>query len=207
MKYKLAIAAGLLLAAASAVHAQAGDPALGKAKSAACAGCHGADGNSTNPEWPKLAGQHAGYLAKQLHDFKKGTERSNALMAGQVAGLSEDDMQNLAAYFSQQTMKIGTTDKDKLALGQKIFRAGNPSSGVAACMGCHGPTGMGNPAAKFPRLAGQHAKYVVNQLKAFRSGERSNDAGQMMRNIASKMTDEEIAAVASYVEGLHPRQQ
>ncbi len=180
----------------------AGDAAAGKAASATCAGCHGADGNSVNPEWPKLAGQGAPYLVKELHNFKNG-KRKNATMAPMAMGLSDLDMENLAAYFSSQTMSQGAASKDLVELGQKIYRGGNPATGVAACIGCHGPTGDGNPAAKFPRLAGQHAKYVENQLHAFKSGERSNDAGKMMRNIATKLSEKEIQAVASYVEGLH----
>lgn len=180
-----------------------GDKAAGKQKSATCAACHGQDGNSVNPEWPNLAGQHADYIIKQLTEFKDG-DRSNALMSPQAAGLSEQDMQDLAAYFSSETMKLGEADKEKAALGEALYRGGNSASGVPACASCHGPDGMGNPAANFPRLAGQHAKYTVLQLEHFRSGERANDAGQMMRNIAVKMTDAEIAAVAEYINGLRP---
>lgn len=180
----------------------AGDAAAGKAASATCAGCHGPDGNSVNPEWPKLAGQGDAYLVKQLHNFKDA-DRKNATMAPMAMGLSDQDMDNLAAYFSTQGMSQGAADKSLVELGQKIYRGGNPASGVAACIGCHGPTGAGNPAAKFPRLGGQHATYVENQLHAFALGERNNDAGKMMRNIAGKMTDQEIRAVASYIQGLH----
>lgn len=180
----------------------AGDAAAGKAASATCAGCHGADGNSANPEWPKLAGQGVPYLVKQLHNFKNG-DRKNATMAPMAMGLSDQDMDNLATYFSSQTMSQGAAEKDLVEHGQELYRGGNPTTGVAACIGCHGPSGDGNPAAKFPRLAGQHAKYVEIQLHAFKSGERDNDAGKMMRNIASKMTEQEIQAVASYVQGLH----
>jgi len=180
----------------------AGDAAAGKNKSASCAGCHGMDGNSVNPMWPKLAEQGAPYLVKELHDFKSGN-RSNPTMASMAAPLSDTDIQDLAAYFSSQTRSQGAADESLVDLGQKIYRGGNPSSGVPACIGCHGPTGAGNPAAKFPSLAGQHADYVASQLKAFHSGERANDAGKMMRSVAGKMTDKEIAAVSSYVQGLH----
>ncbi len=180
----------------------AGDAAAGKAKSGTCAGCHGVDGNSANPEWPTLAGQHAKYIAKQLKDFKAG-DRNNAMMAGMAAPLSEQDMADLAAFFASQSAKPGAADESLFELGQKLYRGGNPTTGVAACIGCHGPTGTGNPQANFPSLAGQHAKYVENQLYAFKKGERSNDAGKMMRSIAGKMTEEEIKAVASYVQGLH----
>ncbi len=188
--------------AASGTQAFAADAAAGKAKAGTCAGCHGMDGNSANPEWPKLAGQHAKYLAKQLHDFKAG-KRTNAMMAGMVAPLSEQDMEDLAAYFSTQKIQPGKADPALFEKGQKLYRGGNPTTGVAACIGCHGPTGAGNPQANFPALAGQHAKYVENQLHAFKKGQRSNDAGKMMRTIAAKMTEEEIKAVASYVQGLH----
>ncbi len=203
MKMKLFVAAALSVSAAfTATTAVAADAAAGKAKSAMCASCHGADGNSFNPDWPKLAGQHAGYIAKQLADFKAGTDRSNALMAGMVAGLTPEDMDNLGAYFSSQTLTMGEADPALVELGEAIYRGGNKTSGVAACMACHGPNGAGNPQANFPALHGQHAKYTATQLKDFRAGNRKNDAGAMMRNIAAKMTDKEIEAVASYIQGL-----
>lgn len=180
----------------------AGDAAAGKAKAAACASCHGADGNSANPEWPKLAGQHDKYLAKQLANFKAG-ERSNPMMSPMAAPLSDQDMADIAAYFAGQTQNGGKADPALVDAGEKLYRGGNATSGVAACMACHGPNGMGNPQANFPRLSGQHAAYTVNQLKAFRAGQRTNDAGKMMQNIAARMTDDEMKAVASYIEGLH----
>ncbi len=180
----------------------AGDAAAGKAKSAACAACHNADGNSTNPTWPKLAGQHQKYIAKQLMDFKKGKMRNDPLMAGMVAALSPDDMQDLAAYFSSQKISAGTADKKLVELGGKIFRGGNSASGVAACMSCHGPAGKGNPMANFPAVAGQHSAYLVKALNDFKTSARTNDAGKMMQNIAAKMTDQEIKAVSSYIQGL-----
>lgn len=180
----------------------AGDAEAGKAASAACAGCHGPDGNSVNPEWPKLAGQGSGYIVKQLHAFKGG-ERTNPTMAPMAMGLGDQDMENLAAYFSGQTMTQGAADESLVELGQKIYRGGNATTKVAACIGCHGPAGDGNPAARFPRLGGQHAKYTENQLHAFKTGERSTDPNKMMRNIAANMSDDEIRAVASYIQGLH----
>jgi len=180
----------------------AGDAAAGQAKAAACASCHGADGNSANPDWPKLAGQHDKYLAKQLADFKAGN-RKNAMMAPMAAGLSEQDMADIAAFFSSQTLSGGKADPKLVDAGEKLYRGGNATTGVAACMACHGPSGMGNPQANFPRLSGQHAAYTVLQLKAFHSGERANDAGKMMQNIAARMTDAEMQQVASYIEGLH----
>jgi len=181
----------------------AGDAAAGKTKSAACAACHGADGNSTNPTWPKLAGQHPKYIAKQLSDFKKGKTRNDPLMAGMVAALSPADMGDLAAYFSSQKMSAGKADKKLVELGGKIYRGGNSTSGVAACMSCHGPSGHGNPMANFPSLAGQHASYMEKALNDFKSSTRKNDAGKMMQNIAAKMTPTEIKAVASYIQGLN----
>jgi cytochrome c553 len=179
-----------------------GDAATGKAKSAMCAACHGADGNSAAPNFPNLAGQHASYLLKQLQNFKSG-KRKDPTMTAMVAPLSEQDMADLAAYFSTQAEKVGKTAEDKLEAGQSLYRAGDAATGVAACAACHGPTGSGNPQATFPRLSGQHATYVETQLKNFRSGVRANDAGSMMRGVASKMSDAEIAAVAQYVQGLH----
>ena len=180
----------------------AGDAAAGKAKSASCAGCHGVDGNSANPEWPKLAGQGEKYLVKQLQEFKAG-KRTNALMAAQAMPLSEQDMQDLSAYFASQSQTQGAADESLLEAGEAIYRGGNPSSGVAACIGCHGPNGSGNPKAGFPAIGGQHAKYTASQLNAFHKSDRANDAGKMMRNVAGKMTASEIEAVSSYVQGLH----
>lgn len=199
MKKVLLIASLLSLAFAAPVFA--GDAAAGKGKSAACAGCHGMDGNSAAPNFPKLAGQNAGYLLKQLKDFKSGA-RADATMAGMVAALSEEDMADLAAFFASQSGSKGAAAEDKVELGQSIYRAGNAASGVAACAACHGPTGTGNPQARFPQLTGQHAEYIASQLHKFRKAERANDAGSMMRVVAGKMSDAEIEAVAQYVQGL-----
>lgn len=208
-KTLITVLAGLAVSASTTVLANSelkGDPAVGKTKSATCAACHGADGNSTNPEWPKLAGQSESYLLKQLLNFKAGNDaadgRYNASMAPMVAPLSEQDMADLAAYYASQTPKAGEADQSMVELGRQVYKGGNNASGVAACAACHGPNGNGNPAAKFPMLAGQHAKYTSIQLEAFSKGQRANDAGQMMRNIASKMTDAEMAAVSEYIAGL-----
>ena len=183
--------------------AQAGDPGAGQAKAATCSACHGADGNSTNAEWPKIAGQHAGYITKQLMEFKAAKVRNNALMTGMVAALSEQDMKDLAAYYSTQSMSGGFADEKLVELGKRIYRGGNAESGVPACMACHGPQGLGDPMGGFARLAGQHATYVQAQLEMFRQGTRSNDEKRMMRDIALKMTPDEMKAVASYINGLH----
>lgn len=201
MKTFLTFAAIASLAVMGTVHA-AGDAEAGKTKSAMCAACHGPDGNSAAPNFPKLAGQHADYTVKQLKEFKSG-ERKDATMNGMAAALSEQDMADIAAYYAAQTGSVGKAAEDKVELGQTIYRAGNTATGVSACAACHGPTGSGNPMAKFPSLSGQHADYTVAQLKNFRAGARANDAGSMMRSIAKKMTDDEIAAVAQYIQGLH----
>jgi cytochrome c553 len=180
----------------------AGDAEAGKTKSAACAACHGPDGNSSvNPIWPKLAGQHPGYLEKQLMDFKAGA-RTDPTMLGMVAPLNDQDMADLAAYFASQTKQGGTAAADQVEMGEKLYRAGNADTGVAACMGCHGPAGSGNPQANFPALAGQHATYIEKALKDFRSGARANDANKMMRGVVERMSDAEMTAVAQYVQGL-----
>jgi len=179
-----------------------GDAGAGKTKSATCAGCHGMDGNSANPDWPNLAGQGAAYTEQQLKAFQAG-KRQNATMAPMAAPLAEQDIADLAAFYSTQTVKVGAAEKSLVEDGQKIYRGGNPASGVAACIGCHGPAGKGNPAAKFPALSGQHAKYVETQLNAFKAEERDTDVARMMRNTASNMTEHEIKAVASYIQGLH----
>lgn len=183
------------------------DPAKGEqiAKQV-CAACHAADGNSIGPANPKIAGQFPEYLHRQLVNFKpqggKKAERENAVMAGMVANLSVDDMRNLAAYYAGQKLKpAAAKDKDLAALGQKLYRGGNPATGVAACSGCHGPTGAGMP-SQYPRIAGQYAEYIGEQLKAFRSGARANDPNGMMRGVAAKLTDREIQAVAEYAAGL-----
>jgi len=202
MKLKVFISLFSLLAITSGAHA-AGDAAAGKNKAAVCFSCHGPNGNSMNPVWPKLAGQHADYIAKQLTDFKTGKTRKDPLMLGQVAALSEKDMADLGAFFAKQKISAGGADETLVKEGEKIFRAGNKATGVSACMACHGPTGSGNPAAKFPSLQGQHAAYTEKALRDFKTGVRSNDAGKMMRNVTAMMTEREIKAVSSYIQGLH----
>ncbi len=179
-----------------------GDAAKGKALSEVCTACHGADGNSANPAWPTIAGQGEAYLVKQINDFRND-KRTEATMSPMAKGIaSAADVKHLSAYYAAQKTKLGTGDKEKVALGEAIYRGGVLSTGVAACSGCHGPSGAGNTPAKFPQLAGQHANYVVAQLKAFRSGTRNNDSGKMMRNIVARMTDTEMEAVAEFIAGL-----
>jgi cytochrome c553 len=199
---KLAFAILVMFGAVSTVSA-AGDAAAGKTKSAACAACHNADGNSMVPTFPKLAGQHASYIEKQLADFKAG-DRKDPTMSGMAAPLSEQDMADLAAYFASNTTAIGApADKQKAAKGKTLFQAGDKAKGISACMACHGPNGAGNPGANFPSLKGQHSTYVIKALKDFRSGVRANDPQKMMRDIAAKMSDADIEAVAEYISGLH----
>ena len=199
----VAVAGMMVAASAHAETAVKGDPAKAQQiVTQVCAACHGADGNSTSTANPKLAGQHAEYITKQLKDFKSG-DRKSPVMSGMVASLTPEDMVNLGAYFSQKTIKAGAAkNKELVAEGQKIFKAGNAASGVPACASCHGPAGAGIP-VQFPRLGSQHADYILAQLKAFRGGDRANDGGKMMRVIAAKMTDQEMKAVAEYISGLH----
>jgi len=199
---KLLMIASLATLAALGVAQAAGDAEAGKAKAAMCAACHGPDGNSPAPNFPKIAGQHAEYIAKQLQEFKSGA-RQDATMAGMTAALSEQDMADLAAFYASQKGNVGQAAEDKVELGETLYRAGNAATGVSACAACHGPAGNGNPMAKFPNLSGQHADYTALQLKNFRAGARANDAGSMMRGVAKKMTDAEIEAVSQYIQGLH----
>lgn len=200
-KMLLTAVLGMTLAMSASVMA-AGNAAAGKTKAAVCAACHGADGNSPSDMFPKLAGQGEAYLVKQLVEFKSGA-RNNAVMASMVANLTEQDMADLAAFFASKKITPGAVSEDSLAAGQKIYRAGNKESGVPACMACHGPTGAGVPAAKWPALSGQYSTYVEAQLKMFADGSRNNDPNSMMRDIASKMKAEEMKAVAAYIAGLH----
>jgi cytochrome c553 len=189
---------------AGAVQAQEGSVDAGRTKSVTCAACHGADGNSITPDWPTLAGQHASYIVRQLLAFKNG-ERVNVTMKPFADLLSDQDMLDLAAYFASQTPTPKGADPSLVSLGQQIYRGGVPDRGVAACIACHGPTGDGNPLAAYPRVSGQHAAYVTATLNAYASGDRRSDAdlNQMMRNEAALLREDEIRALASYVQGLN----
>lgn len=191
-----------------------GDAARGEQLSSQCAACHGADGNSVNPAWPKLAGQGEKYLLKQLKDVQSG-ERNIPEMTGIVANLSDQDLEDLSAYYAQGTMQLSganADDAELLADGQALFRGGDAERGVAACIGCHSPTGMGNAPAGFPRLSGQHADYIAAQLTKFRTGAddpanaqaRTNDGdSRMMRDVAATLSDRQIRALANYIAGVH----
>lgn len=204
----MALVAGISTAAHAETAPAKGDPAKAQAiVNQVCAACHSADGNSAAPANPKLAGQTAEYITKQLKNFKEGAKepnkegaRKSAVMGAMVANLTDQDMLNIAAYYAEKPIKSGSA-KMPYDLGAKIYRGGNAGTGVPACAACHGATGQGIP-AQFPRLGGQHADYILAQLKAFRSGDRLNDAGKMMRAIANKMSDQEMAAVANYVQGM-----
>ena len=196
-----------LLAVISLQAAAEGDASAGQAKSAICAACHGADGNSMVPNWPKLAGQHASYIERQTALIKSGA-RPVPEMMGIVAGMSDQDFQDLAAFFSSQTNNSGVADESVAALGQRIFKAGNADSGVPACMSCHGPAGEGNPLAGYPALAGQHSVYTSKMLSGFRAGDNWGDddePSKVMNGAAAELTDAEIEAVASYIQGLYLR--
>ncbi|NNE63491.1 MAG: cytochrome c4 [Gammaproteobacteria bacterium] len=179
----------------------AADSEAGKTKSALCAGCHGVDGNSTNGVWPKLAGQHASYLEKQIHEFKNGT-RADPVMMGMVAALSDTDIEDIAAYYESQSIKSGAFDQALLEKGEAIYRGGITETSVPACIACHGPAGEGNGPALFPLLKSQHPEYTVAQLNKFKDGSRSNDPGKMMANVSVRMLDSEMAAVAAYLAAL-----
>jgi len=205
MNLKL-VAVSLCLLVATQVAADGlatGSAAAGKDKAVSCGACHGADGNSVNPTWPSLAGQSATYIVDQLNAFKKGS-RSNVLMDAQVSSLSDEDMADLAAYFSEQpAAPRAVADASLVDKGQAIYRGGDKKQGTPACMACHGPDGAGNPAASYPSLSGQYAIYITAQLQAYASDQRKSDgATKMMRDIAKSLGDDDMLAVASYIQGL-----
>ena len=192
--------AGIAQAAATAL---VGDAAAGQAKTAVCGACHGPDGNSMAPNFPKLAGQGDRYLLKQLHEIKDG-KRQVLEMTGLLANLNDQDLADIAAYYSSQKGSVGAADPALVAQGEALFRGGNLEKGMPACIGCHSPDGQGLAAAGFPHLGGQHASYIEKQLTDFREGDRTNDGDSMiMRGIAAKMSNKDIKALASYIQGLH----
>ncbi len=193
---------GLVLLSLPLPLVAAGDVQAGKQKAATCIACHGPDGNSGNPTWPNLAGQHAEYIRKQLHDFREG-RRKNDQMSPFAAALSDQDIADLAVYYASLTPKIGHAQLQYLEAGARLYRAGDAAKGMAACMACHGPAGTGNPAANYPRINAQHAAYTELQLKAFKAEARANDLNGVMRDIAGRMSNDSIKAVADYLQGLH----
>lgn len=196
--------------------AKAGDPKLGQTKAGACAACHSADGNSTDPINPKLAGQHERYIARQLALFKSG-ERENPVMLGMATPLSPQDMRDIGAYFATQKMIAGLSDETPIAsgpnagkkfyqVGEKIFHAGKPGAGVPACAACHGPAGAGVPGPTYPAIGGQHATYTAAKLTAFRDGAvwgKDKNANVIMSQAAKGLSDEDIQSLATYLQGLH----
>lgn len=202
---KLAQFSGALILGVSALIAfkpvMAADIEAGKAKTAVCAGCHGADGNSAAAIWPKLAGQNVKYLVKQLKDFKTGA-RKDPTMQGMVAALSDEDMVNISAFYASQTSTNATFNDALIEKGQDIYRGGITETSVAACMGCHSPAATGNAPAAYPSLKGQHADYISAQLAKFKDGSRANDEGKMMRNVTKRMSKAEMDAVSAYIAGI-----
>ena len=212
---KTVILISIIFAAFSSVSFASGSAEAGQAKAAICMGCHGADGNSLMASYPKIAGQGEGYLIKQLQDFKSGA-RPSAMMVGFVAALLEEDMSDLAAYFSSQTVSENTAkaDAETIELGRKIYVGGKKDTQTVACIACHGPKGLGIPSANFPAVGAQYAEYTTQQLIAFRQSSinlqtgsadlaRENDYEGMMRNVAKSLTNVEIEALAQYIAGLH----
>lgn len=214
---KVALVVGLFIAAnvvvsvgfAGAAQAATGNAQAGQAKAAVCAACHGTDGNSASDMYPKIAGQHESYLFKQLMDYKRASEtggaegRNNAIMSAQVMFLSEQDMADLAAYFAGQKPMLGEAPEEVIAAASKFYMGGDAERKIPACVACHGPRGDGMALAKFPDISGQHATYTIDQLKQFRSGQRANDPNGMMRDIAAKLTDQDMELLAKYLQGLY----
>ena len=205
---RTALLAFSVLALTTSVSLAAGDANAGKGKAALCISCHGLDGNGSpsNAEWPALAGQHASYTADQIRAFQEGTTRSNLIMQPMIAGLTEQDIEDVAAYYESLPRRIRFADenaRDEIAFGERLYRGGNIERGIPACMGCHGPAGTGNGPAGFPALANQTAEYTAIQLNLFKSGERSNDKNMMMQDVAAKLSSEDIQALSKYLAGLH----
>lgn len=227
IKLSMVLGASTFFATQAAEEAVGGNAEAGKAKVATCTACHGVDGKGVNPEWPKLAGQHEKYLAKQLNEFKSGA-RKDPVMAGQVAALNEQDMLDISAYFAAIAPKYDTAGvvadesvtETLLKHGESLYRGGDIERGIAACAACHGPAGKGIAPSAYPAISGQYAVYTSKQLKDFRLGAqidqqasqvdkatliyRDNDEGQMMRDNAVKLTDKDIEALSYYIQGLQP---
>jgi cytochrome c553 len=196
------IASTALLLGMTSLASATGNVQAGQTKaSTICLACHSLDGNSVNPEWPSLAGQHEQYIIKQIRAFRAG-ERVNTLMSPIAMTLTDQEIEDVAAYYSTQKIKGQEAAKSKVDLGEKIYRGGIAENKVPACMACHGPNGRGNPAAVFPSIRSQHATQIALQLQAYKKGERKTDQNEMMRTVAAKLSDQQIEAVAQYVQGL-----
>ena len=204
MKHLLQFVFSLSLLISSPVLAM-GDADAGQGKAAVCAACHGADGNSVVPNWPRIAGQHAAYLERQL-GLIKGGNRPVPEMAGIVINLSDQDMADVAAFFATQTTGAGLADEALRTNGERLYRGGNTATDIPACMSCHGPAGKGNPLSGYPSLAGQHSVYSEKMLNGFRAGQTWGDDdanSKIMTEVANRLTDAEIKAVSNYIQGLH----
>ncbi len=203
MKKMILSSTVLMFALAGAVHA-AGDAEAGKTKAAACGGCHGMDGNSMVPTFPKLAGQGETYIAKQLVEFKANTTRKNDMMLGMAAALSEQDMADIGAFYATQKLAgPAPADADKAAAGKQLYKGGDLTNGIPACQACHGPKGGGVAGSGYPQVGGQYVDYTLAQLKAFRDGTRMNDDKALMRSIVKDLSDEQLEALANYIATLN----
>lgn len=204
---KLALALSVVIIALSSPAIAEGNAEAGKTKIIVCSACHGMDGNSMIDTYPKLAGQHATYLQKQLHDFRSAAQTSgkdgrvDPIMGGMSIALSDQDILDITAYFSSQVLQVAATT-DVPELGNKLYKGGDVSRGLTACMACHGPDGKGAELAGFPALAGQHASYIKTQLTKFREASRHNDLNGMMQDVAKKLNDTDIDALSKYLASL-----
>jgi len=203
LKYLLLSWPVFVVASANAEPLVEGSAEAGQARSVTCAACHGPDGNSVNPVWPSIAGQNARYILKQLEAYKSGT-RADPLMTSQAIPLSDQEMRDLAVYYSGQTAAPrAVAAPETVNKGETLYRGGDKENRVAACLACHGPTGRGNPAAAYPLLKGQHAPYTATQLRNYANGQRKSDGPtRVMRDIAARLEEDDIVAVASYIQGL-----
>ncbi len=202
MSVRVVFVAALFAVAPQATVLADGNAEAGAAKSAVCGACHGQNGHSVNPIWPNLAGQHSSYTVEQVKAIQKGEKRSNPTMQPIVATLSDDDIQDIAAYYATQTESGLEADPSYWKSGEKIYRGGIGARNVPACIACHGPIGRGNAPAKYPALRAQHAEYTLKQLHDYKSGERKTGAGGIMQTIAGRLSEEEMRDLASYIQGL-----
>ena len=201
---KIIVSSMVLMFAIAGVAQAAGNAEAGKTKAAACGGCHGMDGNSLVPTFPKLAGQGEKYIVKQIAEFKANTTRKNDMMLGMAAPLSDEDAADIGAFYATQKLAgPAPADQDKAARGKQLYKGGDLTAGIPACQACHGPRGGGIAGSGYPQVGGQYAEYTLAQLKAFRDGTRSNDEKELMRSIVKDMSDEQFEALANYIATLN----